>query len=168
MSDQPRRNSTTWGFARTSRLIEGRIRRASESRGFAESRILTHWAEIVGEDFARICRPVSVSYAKGGMGATLTVLTTGPQAPVLEMQKAQLQERVNGCYGYRAIARVRITQTAPDGFAEGQAEFRPGPRTPGSRTPDPRAATLTEGVGDTQLRLALEALADNVLKKPKA
>lgn len=168
MSDQPRRNSTTWGFARTSRLIEGRVRRASESRGFAESRLLTHWAEIVGEDFARLCRPVSVSYAKGGMGATLTVLTAGPQAPVLEMQKAQLQERVNGCYGYRAIARVRITQTAPEGFAEAQAEFRPAAKSQAARAPDPRASTLTEGVGDTELRLALEALADNVLRKPRA
>lgn len=167
MSDQPRRDSTTWGFARTSRLIEGRVRRASESRGFAESRILTHWAEIVGEEFARICRPVSVSYSKGGMGATLTVLTTGPQAPILEMQKARLQERVNGCYGYRAIARVRITQTAPDGFAEGQARFEPAPRaeTPPS---DRRATTFAQGVTDTELRLALEALAANVLRRPKA
>ena len=167
MGDQPRRDTTTYGFSRASRLLEGRIRRASESRGFAESRLLTHWAEIVGPDFAQICRPVSVSYSKGGMGATLTVLTTGPEAPVLEMRKAALQERVNACYGYRAIARVRITQTAPQGFAEGQAAFRPAPAT-GLSAPDPRAKTLAEGTRDTQLRLALEALAANVLKNSKA
>ena len=34
-------------------------------------------------------------YGKGGMGATLTLLTTGPMAPMVEMQKERLRERVN-------------------------------------------------------------------------
>ena len=66
MTRQSRRQTTTWGFARTSALLETRIRAASESRGFAVSRVLTHWAEIVGEETAGICRPVEISYARGG------------------------------------------------------------------------------------------------------
>ncbi|SHI79772.1 DUF721 domain-containing protein [Wenxinia saemankumensis] len=165
MAHQSRRTPSTYGFARTSKLLEGRIRKASESRGFAVSRVLTHWAEIAGADMAAICRPVEISYARGGIGATLTVLTTGAQAPMLEMQKERLVERVNAAYGYRAVARLRITQTAATGFAEGQASFSPAPAAAPPGPPPPEAARMTGAVTDTQLRLALEALAANVLSK---
>lgn len=165
--DRPR-NGTTRGFKRTSALLDRQIRSASEGRGFAVARLLTHWAEVAGPEIAAIARPVEVSYGRAGMGATLSVLTTGPQAPMLEMQKERLRERVNAVYGYNAIARIRITQTAAQGFAEGQAQFGHAP-TPRAAAPDLQleraAAGVAQGVGDEGLRKALEALARNVLSK---
>lgn len=167
------RNSTTYGFKRTSALLQSSVRRASETRGFAKARLLTHWAEIVGEDLAAIARPVEVSYARQGMGATLTVLTTGAQAPMLEMQKEKLRERVNAVYGFNAIVRIRITQTAATGFAEGQVSFdhRPVPNEAVSVTPAPEtqrdAADLTASLSDDGLRNALESLARNVLTRSR-
>lgn len=167
----PSRPSTTRGFKRTASVLSDRIRRAGESRGFAVSRLLTHWAEIAGPDIAAIARPTNVSYGRGGFGATLTVLTTGPQAPMLEMQKDRLREKVNAVYGYNAIARVRITQTAPEGFHEGQALFSPAPKQP-APAPDPgiarKAAHAVDPVSDTDLRAALERLGRNVLSNPKS
>ncbi|MEX5728071.1 hypothetical protein Ga0609869_001424 [Rhodovulum iodosum] len=157
------------GFERASGLLEGRIRKVGEKRGFAVTRLLTHWPDIVGEDIARIARPVDVKYGREGFGATLSVLTTGAQAPVLEMQKEKLRDKVNACYGYAAISRIRITQTAPSGFAEGQAAFAPKP--PDEPAPDPKvqaeAAELSADVHDPTLRAALEALGRNVLSRPK-
>ena len=165
------RKATTRGFARTSTLLQKRIRRASETRGFAQSRLLTHWAEIVGADIAAIARPVNVSYGRQGMGAAHTVLTTGAQAPMLEMQKEKLREKVNAVYGYNAISRIRITQTAPTGFAEGQVDFDHRPKNATAKAPDPairaEAEQLAAPVGDTSLRSALEALGQNVLSKTK-
>lgn len=157
------------GFERTSSLLATRIRKTGEARGFAVTRVLTHWSEIVGEATAAIAKPIDVSYARGGMGATLTVLTTGAQAPMLEMQKEQLREKVNAVYGYNAIARVRITQTAPTGFAEGQAQFTPAPKkqTVADQSTRARAAEVTADVTDAGLRDALEKLAQNVLMKQK-
>ena len=43
------RRSSTKGFKQTSSLLTSRIRDASESRGFSQSRILTHWEEIAGK-----------------------------------------------------------------------------------------------------------------------
>lgn len=162
-----RRESTTFGFKAATGLLQGRIRRASESRGFSESRLLTHWAEIVGPDIAQAARPVNVTYGKGGMGATLTLLTTGAQAPMLEMQKVQICERVNSCYGYRAIARVRITQTAPTGFAEGRVTFDPAPKPKVQTDPvaEKAAETLAEDVKDDALRKALSGLGAKVMSK---
>ncbi|SDC72926.1 DUF721 domain-containing protein [Ruegeria marina] len=165
------RRSSTRGFKRTAILLGDQIRRAGESRGFAVSRVLTHWPEIVGQDLAAIARPVSIGYGKNGFGATLTVLTTGAQAPMLEMQKEQLRERVNAAYGYNAISRVRITQTAPTGFAEGQATFEHRPKA-AAAGPAPEIATeaarVAQGAKDEELRAALERLAQSVLSKQKS
>ncbi len=156
------------GFEPTGSLLRDRIRTAGESRGFAVSRLLTHWAEVVGADTAAICRPVKIGYGKGGFGATLTLLTTGATAPLLQMQLPTIRERVNACYGYNAISRVAITQTAPSGFAEGQAAFAPAPRkTPAAPPPEVqrKASEVAGGIADSDLRMALEALAQNVLSR---
>ncbi|PRY20920.1 hypothetical protein CLV78_11174 [Aliiruegeria haliotis] len=158
------------GFERTSSLLAQRIRKASETRGFAETRLLTHWGEIVGADVAAVSRPVNVSYARGSFGATLTVLTTGAQAPMLQMQEPRLREKINACYGYSAITRIRFTQTAPTGFAEGQAEFGPAP-VPEHRPPDreikKQAEIMAVDVQDEGLRKALADLGAEVLRNSK-
>lgn len=163
------RKATTSGFRRTSALLHSSIRKAAESRGFAQARLLTHWPEIAGPEIAAIARPVEVSYGRQGLGATLTLLTTGPQAPVLEMQKEYLRERVNAVYGYNAISRVRITQTAPVGFADGQVDFdhRPAARQLPEPAPETAraAADLAATVADEGLRAALERLAGHVLTR---
>jgi hypothetical protein len=167
----PSRQSTTRGFKRTDSVLSRQIRKAGESRGFAVSRLLTHWPEIAGPDIAAIARPVEVSYGRQGFGATLTVLTTGAQAPLVEMQKAALREKVNAVYGYNAIARIRITQTAATGFAEGRAQFAPAPK-PDRPAPDPRATRvagdLARPVESEDLRQALERLGRNVLSRSKS
>ena len=165
----PRPERRKRGFERASSLLTARIRKAGEARGFAVTRLLTHWEEIAGADTARIARPVKVSYGReGGFGATLVLLTTGANAPIVEMQKEKIRERVNGVYGYAAISRIRITQTAPTGFSEGQAQFSRPPK-PAPKRPDPglaaRAAEAASDVGDPDLRAALEELAQHVLAR---
>lgn len=158
------------GFEAASGLLKERIRTAGEARGFAVTRLLTAWAEIVGADVAAITRPVKVGYGKGGMGATLTLLTTSANGPMVQMQLPAIKEKVNACYGYAAISRITITQTAPSGFAEGQAEFTPAPKqTP---APDPaikaQAHQVASGVHDNALREALENLTQNFLSRAKS
>ena len=155
---------------RVSTLVERDIRRMGEKRGFSETRLLTHWAEIAGADIAAICRPVKVGFPRGGFGAVLTLLTTGAQAPMLAMRLPQLREKVNACYGYAAISRIDITQTAPTGFAEGQAEFAPKPKARTEPSPETvaRAAETARDVGDAGLRLSLERLAMNIISKQRA
>lgn len=156
------------GFESASGLLGAQIRKVGEARGFAVSRLLTQWPEIAGAEIARACRPVKISYGKGGMGATLTLLTTGAAAPLLQMQLPALRERVNACYGYNAISRISLTQTAPTGFAEGQAQFEQA-LTAKKPAPAPhivhRAKDTAADVQDAGLRDALERLACNVLSK---
>ena len=160
------RTASTKGFRRTGKLLEGQIRRTSEARGFAQAKVLTHWPEIAGADVAAIARPVDIKFGRGGLGATLTLLTTGAQAPMLEMRKEQLREKVNAIYGYSAISRIRITQTAATGFEEGQVSFEHRPtKETAERPADPAAIETASPVRDDGLRAALERLGTNILNK---
>ena len=150
-------------------FIDGQIRKAGEKRGFAVMRLLTHWSEIVGEDTAQMARPVDVGYGREGFGATLTVLCTGSAAPLVQQLLPQIREKVNACYGYSAISRVRITQTAPVGFSEGQMSFQAAPT---QKAPPPAhvisaSKELASDVESDGLRRALELLGQNVMAKKR-
>ncbi|RJL16643.1 DUF721 domain-containing protein, partial [Paracoccus siganidrum] len=81
------------GFEAAASLMSRRVQKAAEGRGFAVSRLLTHWPEIAGAQLAAMTRPVRISHSRGGFGATLTLLTTGPVAPMVEMQLPELPRR---------------------------------------------------------------------------
>lgn len=163
---RPKRRSR--GFMQTGGILGTQIRKTSETRGFSETRLLTHWAEIAGEAVAKIARPVKIGYTRQGMGATLTLLTTGANAPMVQMQLPQIKDRVNATYGYAAISRVHITQTAPTGFREPATPFQHD--TPKKRPISPiqkqaLANTLSD-VSDDGLKTALAALGESILAKP--
>jgi len=163
----PRGKRRFRGFEPASNLLRDRIRSAGESRGFAVTRLLTGWGEIVGDDLARLTRPVKMSYPRDGFGATLTLLVRSAHAPMVEMQKPRLIDKVNACYGYAAVSRIALTQTAPTGFDGGQADFLTPPEPPGP--PDPvieaEARHSVASVGDDGLRAALENLTRNYLTR---
>ena len=159
MSYPPRRRSR--GFRQAASLVAEPIRHAAEGRGFAVARLLTHWPDIAGPDIAGRARPVKIAHSRGGFGATLTLLTTGAAAPLVEMQLPQIRERVNACYGYNAISRIIVTQTAPTGFAEGRPQFDHAPAAPPVDDPKTRdaAQAMTADIADPALQAAMTRLA---------
>lgn len=153
------------GFVQTGGLLTRNIREASEARGFSETRLLTQWAEVAGEAIAKISRPVKVGYARNSIGATLTLLCSGANAPMVQMQVPQILKRVNACYGYKAIARITITQTAPSGFGEAE---RPAFERRKPNLPPEKSTALAKDVSDIEsdkLREALQTLGENILAK---
>lgn len=160
---QPKSKRIGRGFRQAGSLLEKRLRTAGESRGFSVARVLTHWDEIVGLDTAKVSRPVNVSYGRKGIGATLTILTTGAYGPILQAKLPQIREKVNACYGYNAIARVRITQTSPTGFGL-PATNDEKPVEVARSAPSTHAVKATRGVQDENLRLALASLGTQILK----
>lgn len=162
-------------FRRASAILAARVQSVAERQGFAKREILTRWAEIAGPSLAEKATPLRLTYARGGMGATLLVHAQGAVAHEVELQAPLLRERLNAVFGYNAVARVKITQAGArtSGFAEGQAGFAPAPaaapqpvKPPLSETTKRAAAAMTEGVLDGPLRAALATLAQNALSRP--
>lgn len=154
------------GFLRAAELTPNALKSAGAKRGFAELRLLTEWRAVVGEALARVCRPVKVTYrgrSGPGLGATLVVTAEGARAPEVEMRKAQIIDRVNAFYGYRAVSRLAIDQSRSGaigaaGFAEPETEWS---------GPDVKAKPV-DGVADERLALALGRLGANVAAKARA
>lgn len=155
------------GFEAASGFLRDPIRHATESRGFAVARLLTHWPEVVGQDLARMTRPVKIGYGREGLGATLTLLVASAHAPMIQMQLPRMIEKVNAVYGYAAISRITLTQTAATGFSEGQAEFmwpQNAAQFAAQKIGD-EAREKAAPIADPDLRAALEALAQNILTR---
>ena len=133
--------------------------------GFAQMRLLTHWADIVGAEIASIAHPVKVSYARQGNGARLTLLARPARAPELQMQLPRIKERVNASYGYSAISDIRITQSGDSsGFAAPISAFthdQPAPQLPKAQAE--KLQQVVADVTDPQLRILLESLGENIL-----
>ena len=156
-------------FKRTSELLKRRIKEASEGRGFSETRLITHWSTFVGIGLSEKTYPVKISFASGGLGATLTILTTGPHALELEMLKHQIKDKVNAAYGYNAVARIKITQTAETSFefakVNGNTEEHDSNTNLTVVHNSVKASEQVEGVENKELREALAELEEKVVTK---
>jgi hypothetical protein len=92
--------------------------KAFEKYGFGAAAILTDWAEIVGPELARACEPERLKWprraeeeASGARsGATLMLRVEPARALDVQYRAAQLIERINGYFGYRAVTELRILQ----------------------------------------------------------
>jgi hypothetical protein len=136
----------------------------ARARGFATAALLAEWPAIVGAELAEFTMPDRVAWprrqesgeaetpARGrrGEGAVLTLRVDGPRAIEVQHRAAQILERVNLYFGYRAITEMRILQ-AP----VARAAARPAPEEQAS---EPYALPPSAGIEDEKLREALSRL----------
>ncbi|MEM7668252.1 MAG: DUF721 domain-containing protein [Pseudomonadota bacterium] len=161
-------------FHRPGRALKSKMRSVAAKKGFAEPDVLLRWSEAVGPALAGICTPVKVTFGDA-IGATLVVHTNSARAPEVEHRGPQIVEAINRFYGYRAITRMRITQSTRRpglnvGFAEPATPFEHGtqPQSEPGEDEKRRARALTEGIGDHDLRKALTQMGAWVLSRPRS
>ena len=114
---------------RLSTMIEPMVAPSANERGFAISRLISHWHDIVG-DTAAWCRPADIHFPRGSRNnGTLKLqiaLSRGPQAQAMS---AQIIDQVNAAFGYQAVGRITLVQNLP-------------PSTP--KTPPKKPATISD------------------------
>jgi hypothetical protein len=144
-------------FAKPLRDIAGGLIGDSFRRqGFASAELVTRWSEIVGAEVAAFSEPLKIQWARPADGeepepGTLVLRVEGPAAIEIQHQANVICERVNGFFGWRAVARLAFRQ-AP--LRHGTRKARP--------TVDPAAtaqvAQTLSGIGDDELKDALARL----------
>jgi hypothetical protein len=147
--DFPRR-----GHARSAGDLVGDIAGVTFKRfGFVQGAVVSRWAEIVGERYAKVSTPESIRFPAGRKSdGTLTLNVEGAHAPLMQHLAPLIMERVNRFFGYPAIGKIAFRQGR-------QAKARPKVERPPS-APVPKA--LGEGlrqIADPELRACLESLA---------
>jgi len=124
--------------------------------GFVQSSIVSRWAEIVGERYAKVSSPESIRFPTGRKaGGALTLLVDGAHAPLIQHLTPMILERVNRFFGYAAVNRIVFRQGKP-------ATVPPKPQRPELR---PVPKELGEGlreIADPELRACLESLAAQI------
>ena len=124
--------------------------------GFIQASVVSRWAEIVGERYAKVSSPESIRFPTGKKsGGVLSIVVQGAHAPLMQHLAPVIVERVNRFFGYHAVAKLSFRQGAP----------LPAPETP--KRPQLRAVPkeLGEGlreIADPELRACLEALAGRI------
>lgn len=128
--------------------------------GFSRGVLLARWSEIVGPVYARWSVPESLRPSRRkSEGGTLTVRVEGAFALQLQHIAPQLIERINRILGPNSVEKLKLVQgtVTPPG---------PPARTQPAAPARPNLQTITitqlEGIADSGLRSALEALAEQV------
>ena len=125
--------------------------------GFVQHSIVSRWAEIVGERYARVSAPESIRFPQGKRAeGVLSLVVTGAYAPTMQHVGPEIVERVNRFFGYPAVARLAIRH----------GEVRRPQKTAPPPPPKPLSETMGEslrGIADPELKAVLEALAAGVV-----
>ncbi len=100
------------GLRNVAPLVGNLTRPLVRKRGFFQTEIILHWAEIVGRDLEQFTMPVKYAPPRGenAGGGTLVIRVTGPVAIELQHRMPQIIDRVNTYFGYRAVERIKMMQ----------------------------------------------------------
>ena len=153
------------GMRALSNLAPGLTDPLFRKRGFIEGRIPRDWAQIVGADLAQSCAPESLNFPRGRRdGATLKIVALPGRALEIQHLTPQIIERVNGHFGWAAVARMTIRQ--------GLLPTPPKSRRPSLRPLAEREKTAIRdrvgGIQDSALRERLAALGEAVTARAAA
>ncbi|MBX3565680.1 MAG: DUF721 domain-containing protein [Sphingomonas sp.] len=147
-----------------SELLPDVGRAAFRKFGFVQHSIVSRWAEIVGERYARVSTPESIRFPQGKRAeGVLSLVVGGAHAPMMQHIAPEIVERVNRFFGYTAVARLSIRH--------GEVKKLDKPVPPPNLKPlSEEMSDSLRGIVDPELKTVLEALAAGVLAsddKPK-
>lgn len=97
---------------RLNQLTAGLLGPVLRARGITIHRIITEWPHIAG-DAAAWSEPQTIKFPQNQKDeGSLTVTVRSGRGPEIQMLEEEIIRRCNQVFGYRAIARIVISQTA--------------------------------------------------------
>ena len=132
-------------------------------RGFAEASLITDWDTVVGPELAAASQPVKLGFPPGERAnGTLHIRVQGGVATELQHLEPLVVERINGHFGYGAVARLKLIH-APIGRRPPRKAERTPPAVDAAGRE--RLDSLLADVEDPEIRRALERLGGRLLDR---
>lgn len=131
----------------------------------ALGRIVTHWKEIVGPDFAERAQPAKIHYVKPKMPkekptATLDIAASSADCAVLVYQKDVILQRINQIFGDSWVTDIKFRHVEP------KTKPRMHKRTKSLTVEEKNhLSQLLETVDDPELKERLEKLGQSILQE---
>lgn len=141
-------------------VIEGLTKPAFKMHGFANQKIITYWAQIVGATLAKFTIPQKIVFPPHQTRAgTLYIGVTNPGLSLeIQAQESRIVERIAGFFGYQAVSRIKV------GIArfkvEKEAPVCAAPKQIVSKKEMKEINSQLNKVSDKALQLQLKRLSD--------
>ena len=141
-----------------------------ERYGFAYAELLSRWEAIVGKELADVSAPERVRWPRrrDGQedrgqpgGGTLVVRAAEGRGLELQYMAPRIIERINGYYGYAAVANVKVLQ----GKLPRKVMKTNSAEPHLDESSNAKLQSRLESIGDDKLRAALERLGTGALAK---
>lgn len=139
--------------------------KALGKKGLAFGALITDWPSIVGQQLSARTQPDKLVFPRGKReDATLHVRAMGAIALELQHLEPLIVEKINGFFGYKAVARLRLVHAAPAAAPLRRAP-QPRPLSPAEET---AVMAQTSAIEDDGLREALERFGRSLLgRRPR-
>lgn len=145
-------------------LLPADVSRLFKAQGFAQSQLITRWADVVGPQWAEDSLPLKLSFPPGSSSeGTLTLAIDGALAPEFKQLEPVILERIAAVFGYRAVARLRFVH---QDLAALRRQHRPPAIAPAPLPAD--QAAEVEAISHQRLRAALTGLGETLAGRAKA
>lgn len=130
--------------------------------GFVSGALVVDWAAIVGSAVASHTLPLRIKFPPKERGEGTLEIKVASSAFATELQHLEplIVERINGYFGWKAVARLRLRH----GPLPPRQPVRPAPPEPDAPT-SARLDAVLDKVDDPRLREALERLGKYVAAK---
>jgi hypothetical protein len=150
-----------------SRSVPGLLGKVFERKYIALGRIVTHWREIVGEEYAERAQPAKIHYIKSKnpkekSRATLDIAASSADCAVLVYRKDLILQRINQLFGDGWVTDIKFQHV------ELKVKIKAQKRTK-LLTEDEKnhLSQLLDGVDDPELKERLSRLGQSILQESK-
>ena len=150
-----------------SRSVPALLSKAFQRKYIALGRIVTHWAEVVGPDFADRAQPAKIHYRKGKTAkdkstATLDIAASSADCAVMVYQKDVILQRINQLFGDGWVTDIKFLHVEP------KRPSKP-PKRIKTLTSDEKnhLSQILETVDDPDIKERLARLGQSILQESK-
>lgn len=163
------------------RFVPDLTKTAFQKFGFASVGLVSDWANIVGAELAGRCFPERLKWPRGksrtaddcepapSPGATLVLRTDAAHALDIQYASAQIIERINAYFGYRAVATLKLVQGPLPAMDQPSTPAQKSNPTGHGRTTGAVAAACSDAIAeidDDGLKAALNRMRQSIFADP--
>ena len=97
------------------KILEKKLKKAN----FIEISIIKNWKEIVGDDIAKYCWPIKITFSnENNLSSKIIIQVKRGWSLEIEHKSYEIIDKLNQYFGYKAISKINIIQNFDEDIVE--------------------------------------------------
>ena len=98
-------------FKKVGKSLPKIINKNIKERNFFEISLIKKWKEIIGNDIAKFCWPIKISFPNiKNSNGIIFLKTKRGRSMEIEFKNEEIIEKLNQYFGYKAISKISVVQ----------------------------------------------------------